>query len=176
MSGQRKQAPQPRSEGRREDPLRPGVHSSLPRGFGLDPAPAGASAPRVEVLTSERRGRGRDIVRGVLVVLFLAAGAAKLAGSEALAARFAEWGYPAWMMRAVGVVEVAGALLLLSRRLVTGAGLLVLVMLGAIGTHVTAGEWLAVLAPVAVLVLIVVLLHLAGKEAERSVRIVNPGR
>jgi uncharacterized membrane protein YphA (DoxX/SURF4 family) len=49
--------------------------------------------------------------------------------------KFVQWGYPAWFSPVVGGVEiVAAVLLLLPRRRFLGAGILVLLMTGAVTT------------------------------------------
>ena len=51
--------------------------------------------------------------------------------------KFVQWGYPAWVSPVVGGVEIfAAALLLLPRRRFLGAGMLVLLMTGAVTTHI----------------------------------------
>jgi hypothetical protein len=51
--------------------------------------------------------------------------------------KFVQWGYPAWVSPVVGGVELfAAVLLLLPRRRFLGAGMLVLLMTGAVTTHI----------------------------------------
>jgi putative oxidoreductase len=78
----------------------------------------------------------------LLALIFLASGGAKLAGLEFEIEAFARWGYPLWFMYLTGIIEVAGAMLLLVPRLsaLASAGLAAF-MLGAIGTHVVHAEW-----------------------------------
>jgi uncharacterized membrane protein YphA (DoxX/SURF4 family) len=58
--------------------------------------------------------------------------------------KFAQWGYPAWVSPVVGGVEiVAAVLLLLPRRRFLGAGMLVLLMTGAVTTHIVDHDMLA---------------------------------
>lgn len=79
----------------------------------------------------------------VLSIIFLASGGAKLAGLDFEIAAFTRWSYPLWFMYFTGVIEVAGAIGLLVRRLsaLASAGL-ALVMTGAVATHVLHAEWL----------------------------------
>lgn len=96
-----------------------------------------------------------QIVRVFLTVLFLTAGGAKLIAEPMMMQMFDQWGFPAGFMYAVGVVEVAGGVMLLIpqvRRI--GASLLLIVMLGALGTHLMHGEWARLLAPLAVILAI----------------------
>ena len=58
--------------------------------------------------------------------------------------KFVQWGYPAWVSPVVGGVEiVAAVLLLLPRRRFLGAGILVLLMTGAVTTHIVDHDMLA---------------------------------
>lgn len=78
----------------------------------------------------------------LLSLVFLASGAAKLAGLAFEIAAFERWGYPLWFMYAIGVVEVAGGVGLLLRRWSALAGLgLATMMIGAVATHVIHAEW-----------------------------------
>ncbi len=81
------------------------------------------------------------IVTIVLAVAFLLFGTLKLIGAEPLAGEFTKWGYPVWFRLLIGVAEVGGAVLLLLPRTValSAAGLGVL-MVGAVFTHLKAGE------------------------------------
>lgn len=78
----------------------------------------------------------------VLAFIFLASGAAKLAGLEFEIVAFERWGYPLWFMYLTGVIEVAGAaLLLIARTRTLAARGLAMFMIGAVGTHVIHAEW-----------------------------------
>ena len=58
--------------------------------------------------------------------------------------KFVQWGYPAWVSPIVGGVEIVAALLLLlPRRRFLGAGMLVLLMTGAVTTHIVDHDMLA---------------------------------
>lgn len=85
-------------------------------------------------------GNGRRIavwlLSGLLAAVYLLAGGSKLAGAEQHVQSFARWGWPDWMRLAVGTVEVVSAALLLVPRVAFfGATALVVVMAGAIYTH-----------------------------------------
>ncbi len=76
-----------------------------------------------------------------LVYVFISQGTAKFSETSGWARAFAVWHYPIWFRVLVGVCEVAGAAMLLTRRTASiGAALIVLVMLGAMGTHVSRGH------------------------------------
>jgi uncharacterized membrane protein YphA (DoxX/SURF4 family) len=58
--------------------------------------------------------------------------------------KFVQWGYPAWVSPVVGGVEIVAAVLLfLPRRRFLGAGILVLLMTGAVTTHIVDHDMLA---------------------------------
>ena len=81
-------------------------------------------------------------------IAFLLAGIPKVAAVEIWREQFAGWGYPEWFLRAVGLVEVIGALLLVvPRTALVGALVLAVVMAGAVYTHVANGEGTAFLRP-----------------------------
>jgi putative oxidoreductase len=85
------------------------------------------------------------VVISILVgALFLFAGGTKLAPG-AMQARhieaFTRWGYPIWFMYVVGVIEVGGGLLLfIPATRFYAAVLLACNMIGAVVTHLRAGE------------------------------------
>jgi len=77
----------------------------------------------------------------LLVAIFLNAGVAKLSGGSGWARAFRLWGFPEWFRTFIGVVEIcAAALILVPRTAVYGCVLIVLVMLGAMGTHLFHNE------------------------------------
>lgn len=72
-----------------------------------------------------------------LALAFFAAGGTKLLAMDPHPAQFAAFGLPAFAMYVVGLVEVAAAGLLLSKKTrFYGASLLVLTMIGAALTHI----------------------------------------
>ena len=76
-----------------------------------------------------------------LAWIFARQGIAKFSDSSGWARAFALWHFPVWFRVLVGVVETGAAVLLLTRRTAPiGAALIVLVMLGAMGTHVYWGR------------------------------------
>ncbi|MGW6022242.1 DoxX family protein [Streptomyces sp. NPDC055099] len=91
--------------------------------------------------TVEGTGRATDITlrvcQALLVLVFLAAGAAKLAGAEAMVEAFDQIGAGQWLRYVVGCVELLGVVGLLVPRLVGLAALgLVGLMVGAVITNV----------------------------------------
>lgn len=116
--------------------------------------------------------KGRSIAAWVLVValavMFLLAALGKLTG--AATPMFEAWGYPSWFAVLIGAAELAGAIGLLVPRTTRWAAVgLVLVMLGAVFTHVTNGEGAQVLRPLIFLGgLAAVLLLRSGSAGGRS--------
>jgi uncharacterized membrane protein YphA (DoxX/SURF4 family) len=90
------------------------------------------------------------IVTVLLTAIFLLSGSTKLAGGQMHIDNFLRWGYPAWFRLIVGAIEVVSALLLLLPRTAPyAAGAIVVTMVGAVGTHLVAGEASMAVVPVA---------------------------
>ena len=78
------------------------------------------------------------VLRVVVGLAFLAAGGSKLAGAPAMVAMFAKIGFGHWFGILTGSLEVLGAIgLFVPRFFVYAASLLAVVMVGAIGFHLT---------------------------------------
>lgn len=72
----------------------------------------------------------------MLVFVFSTQGFAKFSASSGWAAAFAHWGYPVWFRVLIGVLEVLAAVLLVwPRTAPAGAAIVLVIMLGAMGTH-----------------------------------------
>jgi len=86
------------------------------------------------------------VVSGLLAVLFAVSGAAKFIGM--MNDEFLAWGYTAGFAVMVGIAEILGAVGLLVKRTAGWAALgLMVIMLGAIWTHVTHREYVAMISP-----------------------------
>jgi uncharacterized membrane protein YphA (DoxX/SURF4 family) len=73
----------------------------------------------------------------LLIAIFARQGWAKFDDTSGWAVAFRHWGYPVWFRVVIGIVELlACALLVWGRTAAMGALLIVVVMLGAWGTHV----------------------------------------
>jgi putative oxidoreductase len=104
-----------------------------------------------------REGRRAWGVSSGLSVFYLLVGIAHVAGNPVIVQHFAAWGYPDAFRVLVGVLEIMGAVGLLSSRLGSiAATLLGLVMAGAVYTHVFRGEPIFALVPAGLLALLVV--------------------
>ena len=80
---------------------------------------------------------------GFLAVAFVLVGILKLEGPSAVrwAERFAQWGYPANARHVIGVLEIlAGVGVLIPRWRRAAAASLVVLMIGALGTHAVHAE------------------------------------
>src|SRR6266853_4942545 len=86
----------------------------------------------------------------VLAVVFVSVGILKLHGPSALrwSERFVHWGYPAGSRSVVGAFEIlAGLGVLIPKGRRAAAGILVGLMIGALGTHLVHAEFLRLMAP-----------------------------
>ena len=73
----------------------------------------------------------------LLVLIFVPQGWSKFDDASGWATAFRHWNYPDWFRVTIGVLELSAALLLLySRTAAFGAIVIIVVMLGAMGTHI----------------------------------------
>ena len=78
------------------------------------------------------------ILSGLVALAFIGAGGAKLAGAAVMVELFAKVGLGQWFRYFTGLLEVAGGIgLLIPRYAFYAAGLLAVVMVGAIIAHLT---------------------------------------
>lgn len=81
------------------------------------------------------------IVAYMLALVFLGSGGAKVIGMEAQVEQFTRWGFPLAFMIAVGAAELVFAVLMAHPDTRFGASMgLLLIMAGAVGTHLSVGE------------------------------------
>ena len=114
------------------------------------------SAPQTP--DSRRLAGPRSAVALALGCIFLGTGISKIIALDFVVETFQGWGYPAWFRYVVGLTEIlAAVLVLIPATRALGAALIAVVMLGAIGTHVLAGQWLFVPVPLVMLVLALLL-------------------
>jgi putative oxidoreductase len=94
-------------------------------------------------------GNKRQIVLDVVLwvfALFLAwvfirQGTSKFSDTSGWARAFRVWHFPTWFRVLIGIAETVAALLLLTRRTaLVGAMIIIVVMVGAMGTHVYWGH------------------------------------
>jgi len=85
-----------------------------------------------------------------LAVAFVFAGILKLEGPSAVrwAERFVQWGYPANAQNVIGVLEILGGVgVLIPRWRRAAAASLVVLMIGALGTHAVHAEFPRLIPP-----------------------------
>jgi len=94
---------------------------------------------------TNRREVAVDIVLWVFALflawVFLRQGFAKFSDTSGWARAFRVWHFPVWFRILIGVLETSAGLLLLTRRTAfAGAIIIMVVMLGAMGTHIYWGR------------------------------------
>lgn len=94
---------------------------------------------------TNRREVAVDIVLWVFALflawVFLRQGIAKFSDTSGWARAFRVWHFPVWFRILIGVLETSAGLLLLTRRTAfAGAVVIIVVMLGAMGTHIHWGR------------------------------------
>ncbi len=76
-----------------------------------------------------------------LAWIFIRQGIAKFSDTSGWAQAFRTWHFPVWFRVLIGVLETMASILLLTRRTAfAGAIIIIMVMLGAMGTHVYWGH------------------------------------
>ncbi len=81
------------------------------------------------------------ILRWLLVAFFAVGGIGNIFASEAILADYQRWGYPGWFHYLTGVLELATAILLLTRYRLAGALLGCFVMAGTLATVLIHGDY-----------------------------------
>ena len=94
---------------------------------------------------SNRRQLAVDVVLWVLALflawVFVRQGLAKFSDTSGWARAFRVWHFPVWFRVLIGVLETSAAMLLLTRRTAfAGAVIILVVMVGAMATHVFSGQ------------------------------------
>ncbi len=101
----------------------------------------------------------------ILGIAFVGAGIQKLTGQQRWVDEFARWSYPDTIRTTTGAVELLSGVLLLvgiavPALAITGVLLIIVVMLGALGTHQRAGDpfamWLPAIALLAMALVLAV--------------------
>lgn len=94
---------------------------------------------------ANRRALIIDVVLWIFALflawVFIRQGSSKFSDTSGWARAFRTWHFPVWFRVMIGVIETAAALLLLTRRTAfAGAILIIVVMIGAMATHVYWGR------------------------------------
>lgn len=110
---------------------------------------------------------GGWVLRGLLTAVFLAGAVMKLAATDFEVQGFARFGYAPWFMYAIGVAQLVGAVLLWVKGFTgAAASFLAAIMVGAVASHLRAGDPLSEAAPA-----IVILCALLGLAYARRMEI-----
>ena len=119
---------------------------------------------------------GTWTLQALLGTLFVVLGVAKF-GDPSWARKFAGWGYPDGFYMAVGVLEIAGGLMVLVPRVASyGALVIVTVMVGAALTHLVHGEMQRLSGPLMFLVIAAAVAWLRRTSAAPPSRTPTPER
>ncbi len=80
------------------------------------------------------------VLSGLLAALFVGSGGMKLTGAH-VNETAQHFGYPTWFFYLIGLIEVVGAVCLLIPRIAAEVGsFLIIIMLGALISHIRAGD------------------------------------
>jgi uncharacterized membrane protein YphA (DoxX/SURF4 family) len=124
-----------------------------------------AAPPRAK--RGKARGAALWALTGLLACLYILAGSMKFLSPEA-AKQFEAFGYPDWFRVLIGAVEVGGALaLLVPRAAFYAAGALGVVMAGAVGTLLRAGEGAQAVVPLVLFGLLALVAYARRRGAAR---------
>ena len=113
------------------------------------------------------------VLSGLLALAFFGAGLSKLTGQVMMVHEFSLFGFPLWFMYVTGVIEIAGAVLVLVPRFAyVGAAALVCVTTGAVFSHLTHGQAGMIGLPLVLLILAAVVgtLRNWGQASRLTVR------
>jgi hypothetical protein len=113
--------------------------------------------------------RYTDIVlRGLMVALFTIAGAMKLTAHPFEVHGFAHFGYAPWFMYVIGAIEFVAAFALLNRRTIAPAtAILIVVLIGAVGSHLRVGDPIPMMLPAIISLLVLVTLGFIRRPRTR---------
>jgi len=117
------------------------------------------------------------ILSAILAVVFLAQAVMKFMGMEFVQEMLNEGlNVPLWAIPVIGVFELVGAVLvLIPKTRVYGAALLILVMVGAIGTHMMNADWAGLLMPMMLGVMAGIVVYLHRGELPIGEKAAGPG-
>ena len=109
------------------------------------------------------------VVTALLSLVFLLTGIMKLTGAEMVKEGFEGWGYPIIFMYFVGLCEVAGAIGLWLRRFSYAAKVcLIILMAGAVLTHLAFDTFQEAVPPLVLIILTAVALWLHRRERDTN--------
>ena len=115
------------------------------------------------------KNKVQTILTVLLTLAFLLSGIMKLTGAEQIRQGFENWGYPIIFMYFIGLCEVAGAIGLWLRRFSFAAKVcILLLMAGAVLTHLVFDGVGEAVAPIILIILTAVALALHRKERDTN--------
>ena len=115
------------------------------------------------------KNKVQTVLTVLLTLAFLLSGIMKLTGAEQIRQGFENWGYPIIFMYFIGLCEVAGAIGLWLRRFSYAAKVcILLLMAGAVLTHLVFDGVGEAVAPIILIILTAVALALHRKERDTN--------
>ena len=115
------------------------------------------------------KNKVQTILTVLLTLAFLLSGIMKLTGAEQIRQGFENWGYPIIFMYFIGLCEVAGGIGLWLRRFSYAAKVcILLLMAGAVLTHLVFDGVGEAVAPIILIILTAVALALHRKERDTN--------
>ena len=115
------------------------------------------------------KNKVQTVLTVLLTLAFLLSGTMKLMGAEQIRQGFENWGYPIFFMYIIGLCEVAGAIGLWLRRFSYAAKVcFIILMAGAVLTHLVLDSFQEAMAPIILIILAAVGLALHRKERDTN--------
>ena len=115
------------------------------------------------------KNKVQTVLTVLLTLAFLLSGIMKLTGAEEIRQGFENWGYPIIFMYFIGLCEVAGAIGLWLRRFSYVAKIcILLLMAGAVLTHLVFDTFKEAMAPIILIILTAVALVLHRRERDTN--------
>ena len=115
------------------------------------------------------KNKVQTVLTVLLTIAFLMSGIMKLTGAEQIRQGFEGWGYPIFFMYIIGLCEVAGAIGLWLRRFSYAAKVcIILLMAGAVLTHLVFDGVGDAVPPIILLILAAAALMLHRKERDTN--------
>ncbi len=122
------------------------------------------------------KNKVQTVLTVLLALAFLLSGIMKLTGAEQIRQGFENWGYPIIFMYFIGLCEVAGAIGMWLRRFSYAAKVcIILLMAGAVLTHLVFDTFKEAMAPIILIILTAVTLMLHRKERDTNDELMPAG-
>lgn len=104
------------------------------------------------------------VFSGLLGLLFLFSGIAKISETKEVVDNYEIWGLPIWFMQTVGLIEIIGSIgiLIPKTRTITALGLICL-MLGAVVIHLISGEFNSIIVNIGIIGVSLMLINFSKK-------------